>query len=577
MSLYRSLPLVLAFALWGCAPEEAGGPATTPVSVPAGPTAEESAQTLRADSRISELIFPCSRDAYFGEDTSNLIPALLQKLETGQKDPLIRAQITLASMGQAVIPGLQSMTDRLIAAPEYKARLHNVLGVVARMDPPLGREVALRLIDDPLESLRLSALQALDRRVMAEDYDRLMLILPKSSQVLAGVIVKVLARADADRLSHDLSSWISEGSLTTVWESAAVALQEFPPTESAADGLWGAAQGAQERTGLPLRVRLLAIAVSSGSEEISALALSELTERSAAEDATERSLAFDGLRLAGRPDLLLPRLAEEEDGRLRELAVGILMEWDPTVLREEAALDRIEMLRRTLRDEKAEVRKISLKALVAELDRAAIDIALTALDGSREELEQAVDALHAAAEKDSDIAEIARDVLEERLNRPEAERDLRMIAQALGRLPCESAARTLLARARTEPQTIATMRAHRFLTLQIANVGEAGVPVLIEALQIETDPLRRLDLLETLSTSKSERATEVLLGILHKQEGAEGAAADLEALYVARRLLGTRPATLLAPVLKRTALRMEVGEARRALQCLLWRYFGSEN
>ncbi|MEM7516595.1 MAG: hypothetical protein AAF368_06705, partial [Planctomycetota bacterium] len=381
----------------------------------------------------------------------------------------------------------------------------------------------------------------------------------------------------ADRLGRDLSSWISGGSLRTVWESAAVALQEFPPTEAAADELWNAAQGAQERTGLPLRVRLLAIAVTAGSEAVSARSLQELMERSAADDAPERSLAFDGLRLAGRPDLLLPRLAEEEDGRLREFAVGLLMEWDPTVLRSEASAERTEALRRTLRDERFEVRKLALKALVAQLDREAIDIALAGLDGTRDELEQAVDALHAAAEKDSDVAEIARDVLEERLNRPEAERELRMIAQALGRLPCASAARTLLARARTESQTIATMRAHRFLTLQIANVGEAGVPVLIEALRAETDPLRRLDLLETLSTSRGEEATEFLLGILQELDQAEGAVPDLEALYVARRLLGTRPATQLAPVLKRTALRMEVGEARRALQCLLWRYFGSES
>jgi HEAT repeat protein len=112
------------------------------------------------------------------------------------------------------------------------------------------------------------------------------------------------------------------------------------------------------------------------------------------------------------------------------------------------------------------------------------------------------------------------------------------------------------------------LRAHEWFVLQASNSGVAGQPFLIEELASETDALRRLDLLWAIGAPGNDAAREALIEFLERDD-----VEPLEKLFAAQQLVRMGPAGEIAPRLKQLALRIEDPVARRALQCLLWKWY----
>ena len=137
--------------------------------------------------------------------------------------------------------------------------------------------------------------------------------------------------------------------------------------------------------------------------------------------------------------------------------------------------------------------------------------------------------------------------------------------QAIGQVPVEDAARALVELSRSAQGEIANVRAARWILQQAGNTGPTGQRVLYEELLEATDPVRRLDCLESLSGWGGPVAVELLLDFVERDD-----ARPYEILYVADRLVHLGTVDRIAPVLKRVALRVTQPDVRVALQSLLW-------
>jgi hypothetical protein len=137
--------------------------------------------------------------------------------------------------------------------------------------------------------------------------------------------------------------------------------------------------------------------------------------------------------------------------------------------------------------------------------------------------------------------------------------------QAIGQVPHEKAARFLLDLAERETEPIQGFPAHRWLCLQVANTREAGAPLVVERLSRERDPSKRIDLIEALAAPGGDRARDELATLLQGDS-----LSPYEILYVAERSITLGPAKRVAPLVKRATLRVQQGDVRLALQCLLW-------
>ena len=120
------------------------------------------------------------------------------------------------------------------------------------------------------------------------------------------------------------------------------------------------------------------------------------------------------------------------------------------------------------------------------------------------------------------------------------------------------------------------MTPHRFICGLSWNTGEAGRALLRSRLGSETDPERRLDLIEWIWQDRSEASRETLLAaMLEPVEGLDADVRPLEVLYLADRLAVMGPADVVAPP-DRVGLQGSppTPVVRPALQCLLWQWFG---
>jgi hypothetical protein len=107
--------------------------------------------------------------------------------------------------------------------------------------------------------------------------------------------------------------------------------------------------------------------------------------------------------------------------------------------------------------------------------------------------------------------------------------------------------------------------------IQASNTGVAGRTYLARELDGETDPLRRIDLVDAVASHRDDTARAFLLEFVHG-----GARSPLERLFAASALIRVGPSWEVAPLLKRVAYAMlspEEGRARMALQCLLWQWY----
>ena len=511
------------------------------------------------DPRVAWLLAPCVNSGHYDVNTADMLPILEETLLRGQRDPLQRARLELARLGPEGLDTARRLIERYRDDPAGVYHVRNAIDVVTLSDEPAAREVLADCIRSRLsESLHLLALRGLRKHGKPQDYDLVLEqfeIVPPEFRPELAILLEEL---DAARAARQFGEWTRSGTYPGTAPVMAALLGASQAREAGlvAAGLWSEAA--------PLvRPSLAAAAAREGDGE----ALAYLREEQRAEDAERRRAAIDALSRARLGSELVWSLREDPSGGLRLLALQGLAEPQeaergpgPQALRS--------LLRERLADPDPRVRAASLQALVASGDPRAVDDALELLsDPAVGALALGMRVLEPHLAQDQALAQRAFERLrvrhEAEAGRPLAERS--DLLQAIGRIPSEPAARLLLEQEGEAQGTIAGLHARRWLALQVGNTGEPGQRLLGRELERERDVVRRLDLIEGLSTRSTELARKSLIELVEL-----GEASPYEILYAADRLVRLGPAAEVAPVLKRATLRVVQPDVRMALQCLLW-------
>jgi len=516
---------------------------------------------LGADPRLQQYLAPSARSGPFDPDTSNPIALLVGRLaRSSSPEPVGQAKYELARMGAAAVPALRRFIEERFDQAEAGPQVQNAYEALHQMEP--GTDGVRQLLRDglahPQTTVRSVAIRALARHATIYEYDALFDLLTRSAPSAQPTIVAALHTASPERLEGDLADVLLQPGFEAAWQTGASSIG--PCVEASAAAYETLALDA------PAAVRpyYAACRARHGDEE----ALAWLRELLHSKNPTERSITANALAGAGLVGELVP-LLEDPDPSLRIFAIDKLGE-------DERTDERRASLSTRLGDGSADVRRVALGVLIAWGDPAAEEAALDGLKQSRGEYETALVALERRWNDDAELARRALEILialrEERGHRAPGE--LARIENGIARVPLPEASLFLLELGRAYPPRSSgarsKLRNHRHFALK---AGRAGRDVLREAWALETDPLWRMDLAEAIvfGESDEERAStrEFLIGILRSDR-----VHPYEQLGAAMRLARLGPMAEVAPVLKRATLNVTHPEVRRALQALLWDWYG---
>lgn len=512
---------------------------------------------VRADPRVDELIYDnCARSDHYDRDTAEIVPALVEKLITGKKEPMRRAKQELGELGEPASAALMRLVDQYFADPGGAAYLQNALDALAPMQGVTVTNSLMRCLEHSVSSVRARALRALAQRpAQPSDYDRLRQHLDFEAVENRPLVVSALHHADPARAEAEFLRWLRDGSYTGLWPH----LQQLILESRDPDVLAAAAQLFAEAP-IEIRACLAVLAMRGGNAEAADLLRTDL----ASEYPVRRKRVVVVLNAEEHGDLLLQTLAGDPDETIRLHAAEALAQGEPTQAARAGLVQGMD-------DRSIAVRSLCLDTLVGWGEGAAIDRALAdLLSPSRDTLMRGMDSLRGAMESDSELARRAFERLEKRFER-EQDRSLtsqRWTLQVIGQIPSPAAASFLRALPLESGVIIDGFPVERWMLLQISNTGEPGQAILAEELETQADPLRRLDLIWAISMRRTDLAREAMLAALESPHGS-----DLERLYLGERLVQMGPGTRVAPVLQQVVLRIQNAEVRRAFQCLLWNWY----
>lgn len=549
----RGALLVTGLLLAGACREDAAAPPG-----PQRPSATlEGEPDWTRDDRFVALLAGCPRDSYFDGDTSDLIPILVAKLATGQRDVIQGLRADLAALGEAALPELERLAAEHFAQRDGVHVLQNVLGVLWLSDAPGARAALVRHLAHPAELVRAQAIRGLVKHAAPEDYDALLAVLPLTSGATRPTLVEALQRADARRLEAQLAAWIVEHAEHDLWRGA-VRLVLPNADRSSAERF----APLLERIVEPLvRIPLLGVLARGGHAD----ALAELLAEFEDADPQRRTAALETLEhVGGHLELVARVLRADPELSLRVMAASLLK-----VHPDDAEGRRA--LRQALDDGAPEVRQMALSALLAVGDAQAADRVVASMGRERAEMQTALFAVREHWAANPGLADAVLEVLDRR-QRAEielAERDRKYLVQAIGLVPGRASAELLLELGRTRQGVVDKLSTHRFHVLHMGNTGPAGLALLRERYAVEPDPGRRMDYLWGALAGQDDTTRRFLIEVLLGERGTPH-----EKLLAADRLVRMGPAQEIAPLLKRATLRVEHPEVRVALQCLLWQWYG---
>lgn len=540
---------LLVLAAWAACPGCSRENPSAGAAKPAG---------LAADERIAWLLASRTHSEPFLGDTSDLVPALISKLASGQSDPLAQAKLDLAAAGARALPALRQFFESCYGSETLVARVINALDTAALMPEGLGRPLLLRGLDHPMGSARVAALRGLVHEARPEDYERLRTVGAITGAEGQLQLAQALWRADPGRVVHELPGWIEGampggivlalGTLIARCEdhAALLALKPLLP-----------------KVTLEFGTRLRAALAKAGDEE----SLQQLRAMLADPAVEQREQAAKCLHEAGLQRELLPVLRGDGALALRELAAQALSElpFDDEL---RAALEA------AAGDPAVEVRGMALTVLVGAHDPLGENEALALLKGDRSELERGLLVLREALKTRRELAERALAVLDGL--RTGAIGPLRVerssIWRAIAQIPLEAAARILFDELEHQPSPDRNFSAHRWFVTQIGNTGPEGLRLVRQRWRSENDPQRRVDLLNASCYDRGEEGRKFLEEAIDSQR-----MTPLELLYAAQQLASMGPAERVAPRLKRMALGVQDKAVRPALNHLLWTWYGLES
>jgi hypothetical protein len=514
---------------------------------------------LSADDRIAWLLAPCSKNEPFLADTTDMTSILVSKLVRGQLDPLRQAKTELAQMEENALPDLRRLFERSLADPDGAVPILNVLAVLGAMDSSAGHDLLVAGLSRPQDTVRMEAIRGLSRHGGREDYDRLMALVPISSPDVLREIGAALVTADRERYEDDFAAWLLEPNEKRengeLWEGAPerVSVARRPEILAKFEQLL-------EKTDGETHAYLAACLAASGN----AAALADLRKGLKEGGPQERSLVVRAATAVGLAMECAGVLAEDRDESVRSLAARAIAAMPATP-------ETTDALRKGLRDRSPLVREPCILALVLRGDAEARDQGLAMLRGDRAELERALATLRDAWSADPAYAKQALDLLQNLRSGELApvRVDRGALDRAIAQVPLAAAAEVLYASAKTANGEIDRLSAHRWYLMQAGNTGPAGRSWLAERWAEEGDPVRRVDVAMAVSYGKDDASREFLLEVVDDERST-----PLEILYAANLLVHQGPAAVVAPRLKRVALRIADARVRPALNCLLWQWYG---
>jgi hypothetical protein len=570
-------------------------PATAAANAVAAPAEEpqRSNATLQ-DPRLQDLFLKCQRDAYFDRNVSDPFPILLSKLGSGESGVQQAAIEELGAAGAAAVPGIERIFREIFSDAAQVGGMQNVIGALALNRSLPAKRLLLEALGHPHSTVRISALRGLLLQDLEEsDSGPLAYSAALEFGSARAVALKCLFLA-SPRAALELSlEWLEQG---TAGDALPVALRGVAqqgallpaaPRERLAERL-PRAQGIYLFAGLLERPNLgageTAEAQAGAFEETERVARQALIEALSGDDPNLAQQALQALMYARQVDWVASLLESPAEAGLRLAACSSLanalwpldrdlafMELGPGPARDRV----LSVLRRAIDDPDQSLREEAWSLLVRLGDPEAFDRALAALGETERSLALVVIPLkdcllREAAKGESALAEraLARliELEAEVQDLPLSGRRLRLL-QTMGLVPLRAAAEKLLGIARQADTTIEGLRAHEWLIIQASNSGQAGRQRLFEAIAEEADPARRLDLIWAVGSAADDAARQNLLSLIDDERLCEA-----ERLFAAQRLCEIGPTALVAPTLKRLAPRLQ-GEARRGLQCLLWRWY----
>jgi len=224
-------------------------------------------------------------------------------------------------------------------------------------------------------------------------------------------------------------------------------------------------------------------------------------------------------------------------------------------------------------DASEEVRGQALTALIAAGDAQGENEAFELLKGDRAELEAGLLALRDSLATRRELAERTLAILDDlRTGKITPLRvEMSSIWRAIAQVPLEAAARILFDELAHKPSPDRAFSASRWFTTQIGNTGPEGWRLLRERWAQETDPERRVDLMNASCYDRGDESRKFLEQALDSSR-----MTPLEVLYAAQQLAQLGPAERVAPRLKRVALGIDDRAVRPALNNLLWAWYGLE-
>lgn len=510
---------------------------------------------LASDDRVAYLLAPCAKPEVFIADTSDMRSVLVSKLAAGQLDPLKRAKAELAAQGDAALPELRLMFDKYFKDPNGEPQVLNALTVASLTTTANARDILLRGLEHPAETVRAAAVRGLERHPSKDDYDKIRALLPIANREMQTEIAKALVASDRGRLEDDFVH-LPPNPREVVFRTAVI----YAICDTTRADVVDAFRRAYPDAFAEDQVFMAAAVARSGDLDAKAKLQSWLT----GEDHARRNAAAQAMIRVGLTADLAPRLREEADDAIRELVAQAIGQLPSTK-------ETRGWLAGGLSDRARGVRLTCMAALVKVKDDAASNAALELLKGESVDLESGVRVLRQAWNDDPALAQRAFEIL--RGLRAGDIQPVRVLPLALDRaisqVPLEAAARFLYELACTTPGDIGGLRAHRWYLLQAGNTEPAGWSFLRAQWDHESDPARRMDIVMACNYEDSERAREFVAAVVESER-----TTPIELLYAADLLVHRGPAERIAPLLKRVALRVEDPAVRPALNCILWEWYG---
>lgn len=530
----RLAALLLACASCGGAagPGEGGSDVAAEVRRPTDP---------RSDERLAVLLSRADCAPFFG-DTSELAPALVQRLLDGSRDTLRWVRAELMRGGPAVVAELERVVAENSGQPAHATRVMAALDMLGSLPDDAGRPAALKSLLHPGDSVRIAALGVLRAHPSPGDWEAVAALLPGASDDLAMHVRATLSACDPPRAGRlaleELASGRADERTCVVLATASDPL------------LLDAMRRAQAAAPLGVRVHLLAGLARAAD----AAARAELADLLVSAAPAVRQSAATACAQAELDELLL-RAARDEDPALRLLCV------------KRCAVSNVQggaaVLRDALDDPSEDVRAAALEALALARDPQAVDTAWAMLAQNAAARTTALRCLRPVLEAD---APFRRRVVARLLElRPQAESAAaREIDRALALVPDEEAAAFLALKASSVPGSVQGVAAHRWYCDLLGGMGAPGGARLRTLLEAERDAARRLDLVWAVSFARDDEARRALRAVVDDEAGG-----PYEILMAADLLVRLGPAAETAPLLKRVALRIRQPVVRGALNCLL--------